>query len=61
MLDESKGNYWDKAVVERFFSSVNCVWIQDNLYRTRFETIQDGKNNSFIIFIGSDLACFNGG
>ncbi len=36
-----KGNCWDNAVVERFFSSVKREWIRDNLYRTRLEAMQD--------------------
>ena len=36
-----KGNCWDNAVVERFFSSLKREWIRDNLYRTREEAIRD--------------------
>jgi putative transposase len=36
-----KGNCWDNAVVERFFSSLKREWIRDNLYRSREEAICD--------------------
>lgn len=36
-----KGNCWDNAVVERFFSSLKREWIKDNLYRSREEAISD--------------------
>ena len=36
-----KGNCWDNAPVERFFSSLKREWIGDVLYRTRQHAIQD--------------------
>lgn len=36
-----KGNCWDNAPVERFFSSLKREWIGDHLYRNRQEAIQD--------------------
>lgn len=36
-----KGNCWDNAVAERFFSSLKREWIRDNLYRSREEAIRD--------------------
>jgi transposase InsO family protein len=36
-----KGNYWDNAPVERFFSSLKREWTGDRLYRTRQEAIAD--------------------
>ena len=36
-----KGNCWDNAPVERFFSSLKREWTGDRLYRTRFEAIAD--------------------
>jgi len=36
-----KGNCWDNAPVERFFSSLNGEWTGDRLYRTRQEAIAD--------------------
>jgi transposase InsO family protein len=36
-----KGNCWDNAPVERFFSSLKREWTSDRLYRTRQEAIAD--------------------
>lgn len=36
-----KGNCWDNAPIERFFSSLKREWIGDRLYRTRQEAIVD--------------------
>jgi len=36
-----KGNCWDNAPVERFFSSLKREWTSDLLYRTRQEAIAD--------------------
>lgn len=36
-----KGNCWDNAPVERFFSSLKREWTADRLYRTRQEAIAD--------------------
>ena len=36
-----KGNCWDNAPVERFFSSLKREWVGDQLYRTRAEAIAD--------------------
>lgn len=36
-----KGNCWDNAPVERFFSSLKREWIGDRLYRSREEAIAD--------------------
>ena len=36
-----KGNCWDNAPVERFFSSLKREWTGDQLYRTRQEAIAD--------------------
>jgi transposase InsO family protein len=36
-----KGNCWDNAPVERFFSSLKREWISHRLYRTRHEAIAD--------------------
>ena len=36
-----KGNCWDNAPVERFFSSLKREWTGDQLYRTRSEAIAD--------------------
>jgi transposase InsO family protein len=36
-----KGNCWDNAPVERFFSSLKREWTGDRLYRTRHEAIAD--------------------
>ncbi len=36
-----KGNCWDNAPVERFFSSLKREWTGDRLYRTRQEVIAD--------------------
>jgi len=36
-----KGNCWDNAPVERFFSSLKREWTADLLYRTRQEAIAD--------------------
>ena len=36
-----KGNCWDNAPVERFFSSLKREWTGDRLYRTRDEAIAD--------------------
>jgi transposase InsO family protein len=36
-----KGNCWDNAPVERFFSSLKGEWTGDRLYRTRQEAIAD--------------------
>jgi putative transposase len=36
-----KGNCWDNAVVESFFSSLKREWVQDRRYRTRSEARAD--------------------
>ncbi len=36
-----KGNCWDNAVVERFFSSLKREWTGDQLYQTRQAVIAD--------------------
>ena len=36
-----KGNCWDNAPVERFFSSLKREWTGDRLYKTRQEAIAD--------------------
>ncbi len=36
-----KGNCWDNAPVEQFFSSLKREWTGDRLYRTRREAIAD--------------------
>ncbi len=36
-----KGNCWDNAPVERFFSSLKREWTGDQLYRTRQAAITD--------------------
>ena len=36
-----KGNCWDNAPIERFFSSLKREWIGDQLYKTRKEAIND--------------------
>lgn len=36
-----RGNCWDNAPVERFFSSLKREWISDRLYETREEAIKD--------------------
>ena len=36
-----RGNCWDNAPVERFFSSLKREWIGDQLYRTRREATAD--------------------
>ena len=36
-----KGNCWDNAPVERFFSSLKREWTGDRLYRTRQDAIAD--------------------
>ena len=38
-----KGNCWDNAPVERFFSSLKREWITDRLYQTREDAIKDAK------------------
>lgn len=38
-----KGNCWDNAPVERFFSSLKREWTGDRLYRTRQEAIADAR------------------
>ena len=36
-----KGNCWDNAPIERFFSSLKREWTGDRLYRTRQAAIAD--------------------
>lgn len=36
-----KGDCWDNAPMERFFSSLKREWIADRLYRTRAEAVAD--------------------
>ena len=36
-----KGNCWDNAPIERFFSSLKREWTGDRLYKTRKEAIAD--------------------
>ena len=36
-----KGNCWDNAPVERFFSSLKREWTGDRWYQTRLEAIAD--------------------
>ena len=36
-----KGNCWDNAPIERFFSSLKREWTGDQLYKTRKEAIAD--------------------
>jgi transposase InsO family protein len=36
-----KGNCWDNAVVESFFSTLKREWVQDKRYRTRSEARTD--------------------
>ena len=36
-----KGDCWDNAPVERFFSSLKREWTGDRLYRTRQQAIAD--------------------
>ncbi len=36
-----KGNCWDNAPVERFFSALKREWTGDRLYRTRRQAIAD--------------------
>jgi len=38
-----KGNCWDNAPVERFFSSLKREWTGDRLYRTRQEAMADAR------------------
>jgi putative transposase len=38
-----KGNCWDNAPVERFFSSLKREWTGDQLYRTRQAAIADAR------------------
>ena len=39
-----KGNCWDNAPIERFFSSLKREWTGDQLYKTRKEAIADVRD-----------------
>ena len=38
-----KGNCWDNAPIERFFSSLKREWIGEGLYQKRQKAINDVK------------------
>lgn len=50
-----KGNCWDNAPVERFFSSLKREWIGDRLYRTRQEAAADVKQYIAVYYNGQRL------
>lgn len=45
-----KGNCWDNAPVERFFSSLKREWTSDQLYRTRQEAIADVREYVMVYY-----------
>lgn len=45
-----KGNCWDNAPVERFFSSLKREWTGDRLYRTRQEAIADVREYILVYY-----------
>jgi transposase InsO family protein len=45
-----KGNCWDNAPVERFFSSLKREWTRDQLYRTRREAIADVRQYVMVYY-----------
>jgi transposase InsO family protein len=45
-----KGNCWDNAPVERFFSSLKREWTSDQLYRTRKEAIVDVRQYVMVYY-----------
>jgi len=45
-----KGNCWDNAPVERFFSSLKREWTGDRLYRTRQEAIADVREYTAVYY-----------
>ena len=45
-----KGNCWDNAPVERFFSSLKREWTSDQLYRTRKEAIADVRQYVMVYY-----------
>ena len=56
-----KGNCWDNAPVERFFSSLKREWTSDQLYRTRQEAIADVREYVMVYYnakrLHSTLGC----
>jgi transposase InsO family protein len=50
-----KGNCWDNAPVERFFSSLKREWTGDQLYRTRHEAIADVREYVAVYYNGNRL------
>ena len=56
-----KGNCWDNAPVERFFSSLKREWTTDQLYRTRQEAISDVREYVMVYYnakrLHSTLGC----
>jgi len=56
-----KGNCWDNAPVERFFSSLKREWPGDRLYRTRQEAIADVREYVAVYYnalrLHSTLGC----
>ncbi|MBR9865688.1 MAG: hypothetical protein GYB20_01085 [Oceanospirillales bacterium] len=40
-----KGNGWDNALVEWFFSRLKREWLSDHLYRKRQEAIPDVREH----------------
>ncbi len=56
-----KGNCWDNAPVERFFSSLKREWTGDRLYRTRQEAIADVREYVAVYYnslrLHSTLGC----
>ena len=56
-----KGNCWDNAPVERFFSSLKREWTSDQLYRSRQEAIADVREYVMVYYnakrLHSTLGC----
>lgn len=55
-----KGNCWDNAPVERFFSSLKREWIGDQLYRTRSEAMADIREYIMVYYNTRRLHSSNG-
>ena len=45
-----RGNCWDNAPVERFFSSLKREWTGDRLYRTRQEAFADVREYAAVYY-----------
>jgi len=45
-----KGNCWDNAPVERFFSSLKREWTSNQLYRTRQEAVADVREYVMVYY-----------